>query len=81
MERQELKQNQVRTIGLTKIKGNKDFSCPNCRVTISLEDETESFYSIVETRVRNVSLEELVIVSAECGSNVSLVGFVSIGRR
>jgi len=80
VERQELKQNQVRTIGLAKIKGNKDFSCPNYRVTISLEDETESFYSIVETRVRNVSLEELVIVSAECGSNVSLVGFISIGR-
>jgi len=81
VERQELKQNQVRTIGLTKIKGNKDFSCPNRRGTISLEDETESFYSILETRVRNVSLEELVIVSAECGSNVRLVGFLSIGRR
>ena len=81
MERQELKQNQVRTIGLTKIKENKDSSCPNRGVTISLEDETESFYSILETRVRNMSLEELVIVSAECGSSVRLVGFLSIGRR
>lgn len=81
MERRGLKQIQVRTIDLTKIEGNGEFSCPNFRVTISLKDETESVYSILETKVRNVSLEELVIVSAECGSNVRLVGFLSIGRR
>lgn len=80
MERQGLKQIQVRTIDLAKIEGNGDFSCPNRRVTISLEDEAESVYSVLETKVRNVSLEELIIVSTECGSNVSLVGFLSIGR-
>ncbi len=81
MERQGLKQIQVHTIDLTKIEGNGDFSCPNCRVTISPEDETESVHSVLETNVRNVSLEELIIVSTECGSNVSLVGFLSIERR
>lgn len=80
MERRGLKQIQVRTIDLTKIEGNGEFSCPNFRVTISLKDETESVYSVLETKVRNVSLEELVIVSTECGSNISLVGFLSIGR-
>ena len=80
MERQGLKQIQVHTMDLAKIEENGDFSCPNRRVTISLENEAKSVYSVLETKVRNVSLEELIIVSTECGSNVSLVGFISIGR-
>lgn len=80
MERQGLKRIQVRTTDLEKIEGTRDFSCPNRRVTISPEDETESVHSVLETKVRNVSLKELTIVSTECGSNVSLVGFISIGR-
>lgn len=80
MERQGLKRIQVRTADLAKIEGTRDFSCPNRRVTISPEDETESVHSVLETKVRNVSLKELTIVSTECESNVSLVGFISIGR-
>jgi len=80
VERQGLKQIQVRTMDLAKIEENGDFSYPNRRVTISLENEAKSVYSVLETKVRNVSLEELIIVSTECGSNVSLVGFLSIGR-
>jgi len=81
VERQGLKQIQVHTIDLTKIEGNGEFSCPNFRVTISPEDETESVHSVLETKVRNVSLKELTIVSTEYGSNISLIGFISIGRR
>lgn len=55
MEQQELKQIQVNTVGMTKIEGAGDFSCPDCEVTISLEDETESVHSVLETNVRNVS--------------------------
>jgi len=89
VERQGLKRIQVRTADLAKIEGTRDFSCPNRRVTISPEDrrvtispedETESVHSVLETKVRNVSLKELTIVSTECESNVSLVGFISIGR-
>ena len=81
MERQGLKRIQVRTTDLAKIEGTRDFSCPNRRVTISPEDETESVHSVLETKVRNVSLKELTIVSTEYGSNVSLICFISIGRR
>jgi len=80
VERQELKRIQVRTADLAKIEGTRNFSCPNRWVTISPEDETESVHSVLETKVRNVSLKELTIVSTECESNVSLVGFISIGR-
>lgn len=81
MERQGLKQIQVCTIDLAKIEGNGDFSYPNRRVTISLEDETVGVYSVLEAKIRNVSLEELVIVSNECVSNVRFVGFLSAERR
>jgi len=81
VERQGLKQIQVYTIDLAKIEGNGDFSYPKRRVTSSLEDETESVYSVLETKIRNVSLEELVIVYNECASNVRFVGFLSAERR
>jgi hypothetical protein len=51
VERQGLKQIQVSTVGVIKIKGSVDFSCPDCEVTISLEDETESVHSALETNV------------------------------
>jgi len=51
VERQGLKQIQVGTVGVTKIEGSADFSCPDCEVTISLEDETQSVHSVLETNV------------------------------
>jgi hypothetical protein len=70
VERQGLKQIQLLTVDVTKIEGNGDFSYPNRTVTISLE-----------AKIRNVSLEELVIASIECVSNVRFLGFLSIRRR
>ena len=77
VKRQGLKRVQVRTIDLAKIERTRDFSCHNAR---ALEDETESVHSVLETKVRNMSLKELTIVSTECGSNVSPIGFIFIGR-
>jgi len=65
------------TIDLAKIEGKGDFPCPNCRVNISPEDETENIYTIVETKVKGDLLEELVILCNKCGSKIRLVGFVS----
>jgi hypothetical protein len=81
VERQGLKQIQLLTVDVTKIEGNGDFSYPNRTVTISLEDETVGVYSALEAKIRNVSLEELVIASIECVSNVRFLGFLSIRRR
>jgi hypothetical protein len=81
VERQGLKQIQLRTIDLTKNEGNEDFSYPNRRVTISPEDQIESVYSVLEAKIRNMSLEELVIASNECVINVRFAGFLSIRRR
>jgi hypothetical protein len=81
VERQGLKQIQPRTIDLTKIEGNEDFPYSNRRVTISPEDQIESVYSVLEAKIQNMSLEELVIASNECVIDVRFVGFLSIRRR
>jgi len=71
-----VKQPLVYEVDLTKIQGDGDFPCPNCGVTISPEDETEDVYRILETKVKDQALEELVIQCNKCGSKIRLVGFV-----
>jgi len=63
------------TIDLTQIEGDGSFPCPKCGTVISPEDETEEVYKIVDTKIVNDDLVELVIMCSTCGSNVKLTGF------
>jgi predicted RNA-binding Zn-ribbon protein involved in translation (DUF1610 family) len=63
------------TLDLTKIDGDGSFPCPKCGTVISPEDETEQSYKIVDTKVINDELVELVIMCRECRSNIKLTGF------
>ena len=76
--RKQRKQLLVSELDLTKIDGNGDFPCPTCGVAISPEDETENVYTILEEKVRNEALEELVIQCNKCGSRIRLTGFPSL---
>jgi DNA-directed RNA polymerase subunit RPC12/RpoP len=67
---------QIFTIDLVKIEGKGDFACPNCGINISPDDETESAYAIIDTRVNGESLEELTIQCNKCGSRIRLIGFI-----
>ncbi len=67
---------QIYTIDLAKIEGNGDFACPRCQVLISPDDESEDVYTIVDTKVRGESLQELTIQCNKCGSKIRLTGFV-----
>ncbi|HDQ05508.1 MAG TPA: hypothetical protein ENN36_02150 [Candidatus Bathyarchaeota archaeon] len=69
------KQAMVTELDLTKIDGDGDFPCPKCGVTISPEDETETFYTILEEKVNNEVLEEMLIQCNKCGSQIRLTGF------
>jgi DNA-directed RNA polymerase subunit RPC12/RpoP len=69
------KQVLVSELDLTKIQGKGDFPCPNCGVTISPEDESENVYTILEEKVGNDTLEELVIQCNKCSSRIRLTGF------
>jgi len=69
------KQVLVSELDLTKIDGNGDFPCPTCGVTISPEDESENIYTILQEKVRNDVLEELMIQCNKCSSRIRLTGF------
>jgi DNA-directed RNA polymerase subunit RPC12/RpoP len=65
----------VYQVDLTKIQGDGDFQCPKCGVTISPDDETDEVYCILETKVRNESLDEMLIQCQKCRSKIRLIGF------
>jgi len=70
-----MKQVLVYTIDLTKLEGQGDFLCPNCGTHISPDDETEDVYSILETKVTNDVLENLLIQCNKCSNEILLTGF------
>ena len=63
------------TINLVAIEGDGTFACPKCGTMISPDDESESNYKIVDTKVMNDELEELVISCGKCGSAIRIIGF------
>ena len=63
------------TINLAEIEGDGAFPCPQCGTVISPEDESEEAYKIVDTKVVNDELVELVIMCSECSSHIKLTGF------
>jgi predicted RNA-binding Zn-ribbon protein involved in translation (DUF1610 family) len=70
------KKSVIYTVDLTKIDGDGAFSCPKCGTIISPDDETEEAYRIVETKVKNDELAELVLICNKCGSKIRLTGFL-----
>jgi hypothetical protein len=69
------KKSLLYTVDLTEIDGDGSFPCPKCATVISPEDESEEVYKIVDTRIVNDELVELVIMCGTCGSNIKLTGF------
>jgi len=77
MKKAAVKKSAAYTIDLTKIDGDGAFACPKCGTLISPDDESEESYQIVETRVKNDDLEELVLSCKKCGTMIRLTGFLS----
>jgi predicted RNA-binding Zn-ribbon protein involved in translation (DUF1610 family) len=77
MKREAIKKGVAYTIDLTKIDGDGAFPCPKCGSIISPDDESEEVYQIVETKVKNDELAELMLTCSKCGSTIKLVGFLS----
>jgi predicted RNA-binding Zn-ribbon protein involved in translation (DUF1610 family) len=63
------------TIDLTQIDGDGTFPCPKCGTVISPDDETEEVYKILDTKVVNDELVELVVSCSTCGTVIKLTGF------
>lgn len=62
-------------IDLTKIDGDGSFPCPKCGTVISPEDESEEIYRIINTKVVDDQLVELVIECGTCKTHIVLAGF------
>jgi hypothetical protein len=75
MKKTMAKKGVLYTIDLSRIDGDGSFPCPKCGTVISPEDETEEVYKIVDTKVINDELVELVIVCDRCKSSIKLTGF------
>jgi DNA-directed RNA polymerase subunit RPC12/RpoP len=75
-----MKQMNAFTLDLTKMKGNGDFPCPQCGTLISPDDCSEETYSILEPKVDEQGLEELVIRCNRCASQLHLTGFSMLQR-
>jgi predicted RNA-binding Zn-ribbon protein involved in translation (DUF1610 family) len=76
MKKTTMKKDIMYTIDLTKIDGDGAFPCPRCGTMISPDDESEEVYQIVETKVKNDELAELILTCSKCGSTIKLVGFL-----
>jgi predicted RNA-binding Zn-ribbon protein involved in translation (DUF1610 family) len=74
-KRKNPKHTLITELDLTKIDGNGDFPCPACGVTISPEDESEDVYVILEEKVTDCVLEEMVIKCNKCSARIRLIGF------
>jgi predicted RNA-binding Zn-ribbon protein involved in translation (DUF1610 family) len=62
-------------IDLASVEGDGSFQCPKCELTISPDDESEENYKILDTKVVNDELAELVISCGKCGSTIKVTGF------
>jgi predicted RNA-binding Zn-ribbon protein involved in translation (DUF1610 family) len=77
-KRKQTKQMLVTELDLTKIDGIGDFPCPTCGVTISPEDESENVYVVLEEKVTDDVLEEMVIQCNKCSCRIRLTGFSAL---
>ena len=77
MKKATVNKSMMYTVDLTKIDGDGAFPCPKCGSIISPDDESEEVYQIVETKVKNDELAELMLTCSKCGITIKLVGFLS----
>jgi hypothetical protein len=63
------------SINLAAVEGDGSFQCPKCGLSISPEDESEDNYQILDTKVVNDELSELIIACGKCGSTIKVTGF------
>ena len=63
------------TVNIVALEGDGTFPCPKCGRAISPDDETEENYKILDTKVVNDELAELIISCGKCKSTIKLTGF------
>jgi hypothetical protein len=62
-------------IDMSTVDESGAFQCPQCGLSISPDDESEENYEILDTKVVNDELAELVLSCNKCGSTIKVTGF------
>jgi predicted RNA-binding Zn-ribbon protein involved in translation (DUF1610 family) len=62
-------------VDLAAIDSDGSFQCPKCGLAISPDDESEENYQILDTKIVNNELAELVVSCGKCGSKINVTGF------
>ncbi|MGA3290167.1 MAG: hypothetical protein ABSD42_08025 [Candidatus Bathyarchaeia archaeon] len=75
MKKPQKKNNSTYKINLVAIEGDGSFPCPKCGMPISPDDETEENYKVIDTKVVDDELAELVVACGKCRSTIQLTGF------
>jgi predicted RNA-binding Zn-ribbon protein involved in translation (DUF1610 family) len=70
------KKTSTYTIDLAVLEGDGSFQCPQCGLSISPDDESEENYQILDTKLVNDELAELIISCNKCGSTIKVTGFL-----
>jgi DNA-directed RNA polymerase subunit RPC12/RpoP len=65
-------------VNSSSIEEDGSFNCTKCGLKISPEDETSENYEIIDTKIYNGEIAELVITCGRCGSKLKLTGFQQI---
>jgi hypothetical protein len=73
------KKASVFKVDLAILDGDGSFDCPKCKAPISPDDESEENYEILDTKVVNDELAELIISCTKCRSTIKVTGFQSSG--
>jgi hypothetical protein len=75
-----MKHSETYKLDITEIEGNGDFPCPKCGTAISPDDETETTYTLVEAKVKNQILQEILIRCNKCTRQIQLTGFALLQK-
>jgi DNA-directed RNA polymerase subunit RPC12/RpoP len=65
-------------VNSSSIEEDGSFNCTKCGLKISPEDETSENYEIIDTKIYNGEIAELVITCGRCRSKLKLIGFQQI---
>lgn len=65
-------ESQEYSLDINSILDDGSFKCPKCGMSISPDDESDVNYQILDTKVVDDELSELVISCNKCGSTIKL---------
>ncbi len=78
MKKAQLKRSGVYKMDLSQLDDEGTFRCPRCQTAISPDDDSEEVYKIVDTKVVNNQLAELVISCGTCAAQIKLTGLPAL---